>query len=282
MYRGAGEPNDRSLSWKARQSLIGYSDGATYALAIGLSNPRVFSAVVAWAPGFVIVDRSRFALDERKPRVLVEHGTHDQVFPFEEIAVRNRQILTDLGYDVDFRVDENGIHWPRREFQRVSLEAMRRARAEAVPPRPPPNRHSPQTTVECVIRAVADGEADELAALIDFDVAARTEAENFLASLPPDLRTQYRSPEQLVAQIMAAKTGTLASTSGDPPVFRGSDEASMRLNLQYSSGQTRTSTLQFHRDVAGWKLRIPAQVIEGYRARVTGVVFADTASAPVR
>lgn len=106
----------------ARQSLIGYSDGATYALAIGLSNPRVFSAVVAWAPGFVLVDRSRFAPDEPKPRVLVEHGTHDQVFPFEEIAARNRQILTDLGYDVDFRVDENGIHWPRREFQRDALD----------------------------------------------------------------------------------------------------------------------------------------------------------------
>ena len=106
----------------ARQALIGYSDGASYALAIGLSNPRLFSAIMGWAAGFVVFDPAGIAPDDPKPRILLEHGSHDPVFPFDQIAVRNRAILQRLGYEVTFRVDEGGVHWPSREFQRAALD----------------------------------------------------------------------------------------------------------------------------------------------------------------
>ncbi|HJQ85720.1 MAG TPA: hypothetical protein VKA21_16655 [Candidatus Binatia bacterium] len=105
-----------------RQALIGYSDGASYALAVGLSNPRLFSAVMGWAAGFVVFDRSAIRPTDPRPRIFLEHGTHDTLFPFEEIAVRNCDLLRSLGYDVELRVDEGGIHWPSREFQPAALD----------------------------------------------------------------------------------------------------------------------------------------------------------------
>jgi hypothetical protein len=176
-------------------------------------------------------------------------------------------------------VESATLEQARTDFQRASLATMRRAPPELVPARPQPSRISPETTVQSMIRALADGEAGEIAGLLYFDPPARTEAENFFASLPPDLRTEYGSPEQLVAHVMVAKTSVVTSTSSEPTLFLGSDDASMRLNIQYASGQARISTLRFHRDAEGWKLQVPAKVIEGYRARVTGVIFADPASA---
>jgi phospholipase/carboxylesterase len=105
-----------------RQALIGYSDGASYALAIGLSNPRLFAAIMGWAAGFVVFDPTGVAATDPRPRILLEHGTHDPVFPFEEVAVRNCAILRRLGYDVELRVDDGGIHWPSRTFQPAALD----------------------------------------------------------------------------------------------------------------------------------------------------------------
>jgi predicted esterase len=106
----------------SRQALIGYSDGASYALAVGLSNPRTFAAVMGWAAGFVAIDPSAIAPDDPKPRVLLEHGTHDTVFPFEVVCRPNVELLRRLGYEVELRVDEGGVHWPSPSFQQAALD----------------------------------------------------------------------------------------------------------------------------------------------------------------
>lgn len=106
----------------ARQALIGYSDGASYALAIGLSNPRTFAAVMGWAAGFVAIDTNVMGPDDPKPRVLLEHGTHDTVFPYEQVCVPNVELLRRLGYAVDLRTDEGGVHWPSPAFQTTALD----------------------------------------------------------------------------------------------------------------------------------------------------------------
>jgi predicted esterase len=106
----------------ARQALVGYSDGASYGLAIGLSNPRIFAAVMAWAAGFLAIDGQNLRPDDPKPRVFLEYGTHDQLFPFEHVALPMRDALTKLGYPLEFRADEGGIHWPRREFLGDALD----------------------------------------------------------------------------------------------------------------------------------------------------------------
>jgi predicted esterase len=106
----------------AGQALLGYSDGASYALSVGLTNPRIFSAIMGWAAGFKVTDSEAISPSDPKPRILLEYGTHDPVFPFEQIALPMRDHLRSLGYETEFRVDEGGKHWPSSTFHSEALD----------------------------------------------------------------------------------------------------------------------------------------------------------------
>jgi phospholipase/carboxylesterase len=106
----------------ARQALLGYSDGASYALSVGLSNAHLFRAVMGWAAGFIALDPTFNFDDGPKPHVLLEYGTHDEVFPFERVAVPMRENLRKAGYTVEFRVDQGGKHWPSTDFLPEALD----------------------------------------------------------------------------------------------------------------------------------------------------------------
>jgi predicted esterase len=106
----------------ARQALLGYSDGASYALSVGLSNPLVFRAVMAWAAGFIALEPGFDPGAARKPEILLEYGTHDQIFPFEHVALPMRANLERAGYSVEWRVDQGGKHWPSPDFLPESLD----------------------------------------------------------------------------------------------------------------------------------------------------------------
>jgi predicted esterase len=81
-----------------RVGLLGFSDGASYALALGLQNPQLFKSVIALAPGI-----AKPSWNKGPQRVLVAHGTRDRVLPFIHTQ---REIVPDLkrnGHDVTFR-----------------------------------------------------------------------------------------------------------------------------------------------------------------------------------
>jgi predicted esterase len=105
-----------------RQVLIGYSDGASYALSVAISNPRIFEAALCWAAGFVMFDGTFVSPEDRKPEIYLEYGTHDELFPFERIALPMQDNLTRAGYSVKFSVDEGGRHWPSGTFQPEALD----------------------------------------------------------------------------------------------------------------------------------------------------------------
>src|SRR5262249_47241789 len=77
---------NRALDWVFKQAAIdparvaigGFSDGATYALSLGLINGDLFSRVVAFSPGFVVE-----GLPEGRPRVFISHGTSDHILPID-------------------------------------------------------------------------------------------------------------------------------------------------------------------------------------------------------
>lgn len=106
----------------ARQVLMGYSDGASYALSVGISNGRHFDALIGWAAGFLVVDPDRFDPEAPKPRLYLEYGSHDPLFPFEHVALPMRERLEEAGFDLTFSVDEGGRHWPSGSFHREALD----------------------------------------------------------------------------------------------------------------------------------------------------------------
>jgi len=61
----------------ARVGIMGFSDGATYALSVGTANPQLFKRVIAFSPGPAFLGKS--APDQF---VFISHGENDKVLPF--------------------------------------------------------------------------------------------------------------------------------------------------------------------------------------------------------
>jgi len=82
----------------ARMAIEGFSDGATYALSLGLTNGDLFSRLVAFSPGFLAP-----AVRRGTPRVFVSHGLFDNVLPIDRCSRRIVPALQRAGYEVDYR-----------------------------------------------------------------------------------------------------------------------------------------------------------------------------------
>jgi phospholipase/carboxylesterase len=94
----------------------GFSDGASYALSMGLLNGDLFTHVIAFSPGFVTKGSRR-----GRPRLFVSHGVHDQVLPIELCGRRIARELRDDDYDVRYAEFEGG-HAVPDEIARAALE----------------------------------------------------------------------------------------------------------------------------------------------------------------
>ncbi len=62
----------------ARIALGGFSDGASYAMSLGLSNGLLFRTILAFSPGFMAPARI-----EDTPKIFISHGTRDEVLPID-------------------------------------------------------------------------------------------------------------------------------------------------------------------------------------------------------
>lgn len=87
-----------------RVILSGFSDGASYALSLGLINGDLFPRVIGFSPGFIVPGEER-----GRPRVFISHGTEDTILPFERCGQRLAGELKRRGYDVTFK-DFRGGH----------------------------------------------------------------------------------------------------------------------------------------------------------------------------
>lgn len=95
----------------------GFSDGASYALSLGLGNGGLFRHVLAFSPGFVAAEQV-----EGRPRLFVTHGIRDEVLPIGRTSRVLVPRLREAGYDVAYRefpgghlvppdLVEAGIEW---------------------------------------------------------------------------------------------------------------------------------------------------------------------------
>jgi len=91
-----------------RLALGGFSDGATYALSLGLVNGDLFPRIVAFSPGFLVDGEFR-----GKPRVFISHGTADDILPIDRCSRVIVPGLKKRGYDVTFKEFEGGHEVPR-------------------------------------------------------------------------------------------------------------------------------------------------------------------------
>ena len=83
---------------RRRIAVGGFSDGATYALTLGVSNGDLFPAVIAFSPGGIVGGEQVGV-----PRVFVSHGTLDGVLPIAGAGDAVVKALRDAGYPVTYR-----------------------------------------------------------------------------------------------------------------------------------------------------------------------------------
>ncbi|MBA2535281.1 MAG: phospholipase [Rubrobacter sp.] len=100
----------------ARVGIGGYSDGASYALSLGIGNGDLFSHVLAFSPGFLASTGQAGS-----PRVFVSHGTRDGWLPIDSCSRRIVPQLERTGYEVRYREFEGGHVVPPR----IAREAAR-------------------------------------------------------------------------------------------------------------------------------------------------------------
>ena len=87
----------------ARVAIAGFSDGASYALSLGLANGTLFPRVVAFSPGFEAADRH-----QGRPAFFITHGTRDEVLPISRTSRRIVPTLRRDGYDVTYTEFDGG------------------------------------------------------------------------------------------------------------------------------------------------------------------------------
>lgn len=99
-----------------RLAIGGFSDGASYALSIGLVNGTLFGHVIAFSPGFVAPGPT-----SGSPRLFISHGTADDILPIGATSRRIVPRLEEDGYDVRYREFDGG-HVVPPEIAREAVE----------------------------------------------------------------------------------------------------------------------------------------------------------------
>ena len=92
----------------------GFSDGASYALSIGLINGDAFDSVLAFSPGFAAP-----LVTHGTPRVFISHGAADRVLPVDRCSRRLVPRLRALGYATTYAEFDGGHEVPRAIVRRA-------------------------------------------------------------------------------------------------------------------------------------------------------------------
>ncbi|MCW2580540.1 MAG: phospholipase [Blastococcus sp.] len=100
-----------------RVAVAGFSDGASYALGLGLANGGLLRKIVAFSPGFVPPGTSR----QGTPPLFISHGDADDVLPVDRTSRAIVPELRDDGYDVTYR-EFSGPHTVPADIAREAVD----------------------------------------------------------------------------------------------------------------------------------------------------------------
>lgn len=101
-----------------RVAIGGFSDGASYALTIGLARGDRFSDIIAFSPGFAAPDRIHGT-----PAIFISHGVADRVLPIHACSRRLAPRLKRAGYDVRYEEFADG-HIVPEALARLALQTF--------------------------------------------------------------------------------------------------------------------------------------------------------------
>ncbi|MGZ5445444.1 MAG: alpha/beta hydrolase [Thermoanaerobaculia bacterium] len=101
---------------KERIAVSGFSDGASYALTLGVANGDLFTHVIAFSPGFLAAPSQNGT-----PRIFISHGTRDEILPIDRCSRRLAPTLQGAGYEVEYREFDGG-HTVPAEIAQAAMD----------------------------------------------------------------------------------------------------------------------------------------------------------------
>ncbi len=105
---------------RRHMAIAGHSDGASYALSLGIGTGDTFGKIMAFSPGVM-----QPAEVHGKPKIFISHGLSDPIMPIDVTSRRFVPRLKGLGYDVTYREYE-GRHGVTPEIVREAFEWFNR------------------------------------------------------------------------------------------------------------------------------------------------------------
>jgi predicted esterase len=97
-----------------RIAIGGFSDGASYALCLGLTNGDLFTHIIAFSPGFAYTHARNGS-----PAVFISHGIHDPVLPIDPCGRRIVPQLQRQGVKVSYTEFDGKHEIPAHISQRA-------------------------------------------------------------------------------------------------------------------------------------------------------------------
>ncbi len=121
---------DRSMLWTMQRydvdehamAIAGFSDGASYALSVGLMNGQLFQDILAFSPGFMAPLRR-----DGDPRVFIAHGSDDQVLSVQRGHSIAQRLVAE-GYQVTYQ-EFDGAHLVSPPVARAAFNRLARGPA---------------------------------------------------------------------------------------------------------------------------------------------------------
>ena len=107
---------DRIAVDAGRVAIERFSDGASYAVSLGLANGDLFTHVIAFSPG--LVDQ---VAQRGEPSIFIAHGTRDERLPIDATSGQRVTRLERDGYEVRYRKFDGGHEVPA-EVAREAVE----------------------------------------------------------------------------------------------------------------------------------------------------------------
>jgi len=130
---------------------------------------------------------------------------------------------------------------------------------------------TPVATLESVLWASRGGEVGRLGQLLNLDGAARQAASELYASLPSEAKTEYGTPEQLVATMVSAEMPDDYTAFAIMPINDAkSTTTALIARVEDASGDQSNLALSFQHSASGWKMNVPAKAVQRFAAALVG------------
>jgi hypothetical protein len=129
---------------------------------------------------------------------------------------------------------------------------------------------TPEGTLETTLWAAAGGDLGTLKNVFEFDAAALAKAQAILDGMPEVSRALYSTPEDLLT-LLAAREIPLTDAQWFARTDHDADTVTESVVLRDAEGDTQQAHLTFHRGQYGWRLTIPAAIVERMTNALAGL-----------